>query len=77
MKLYRGRLPTIDIQKSLVGGYYEIKKNSVAVYNRKLKTLWDQLGNLIPYPPCPRGAIKLIIDRDEKARTVHFLLGLH
>lgn len=50
----------------------------VAIYYNKVKTLWDQFDDLLPYPMCSFGAVKHIqANVNSKDRTIQFLLGLN
>ena len=50
---------------------------SVSLYFTQLKSLWDELTSITPFPPCICGNAKLIADQQNQDRAMEFLQGLH
>ena len=50
---------------------------TVSLYFTQLKSLWDELSNIISTIPCTCGNEKCIIEQKKQDRAMKFLLGLH
>ncbi|KAA8524565.1 hypothetical protein F0562_010988 [Nyssa sinensis] len=63
------------LKKSLAGILQD--NDSVGVYYRKLKTLWDELSIYDPIPVCNCDTMKTLVDWYQRDCVFQFLMGLH
>ncbi|XP_039138839.1 uncharacterized protein LOC120276181 [Dioscorea cayenensis subsp. rotundata] len=50
---------------------------TVSFYFTQLKSLWDELSNILPITPCICGNAKSVLDQQHQDRAIEFLQGLH
>uniref|UniRef100_A0A2N9FPS4 Retrotransposon Copia-like N-terminal domain-containing protein n=1 Tax=Fagus sylvatica TaxID=28930 RepID=A0A2N9FPS4_FAGSY len=72
----QGNAPRVfEIQKAISSLIKD--QCNVSTYFTKLKSLWDELNNYRFFPPCSRGALKILTENKQQENVMQFLMGLN